>query len=187
MESYKVTFCVWLLSLNISTFRLLPWVGCHCFILFHWYMRDQVSSPRSHRQDFKPGLTLCCAFLQAWMTLSLCCSNTQEGSMPASPAASLPSSPIQPLWAVLRAWPRWGTMPGLGWVQGQGTVALSNRSKSALAIGAGCGLDQPFPVLLLRNPSSTTRSSGGVWTSRLLPEGESVVCQKSLGLRRNQL
>ena len=51
-----------------------------------------------------------------------------------------------------------------------------------MAVGAGWGLNLPLPTPLIRHSSSATRPWDGVWTSRLLPEGEPIGLSKSLVL-----
>ena len=66
----------------------------------------------------------------------------------------------------------------LGWVQVLGTRALSERNRPAMAVGARWGLNLPLLTPLIRNSSSATWPWDGVWTSRLLPEGEPVCLSK---------
>ena len=66
----------------------------------------------------------------------------------------------------------------LGWVQVLGTRALSERNRPVMAVGARWGLNLPLLTPLIRNSSSATWPWDGVWTSRLLPEGEPVGLSK---------
>ena len=66
----------------------------------------------------------------------------------------------------------------LEWVQVLGTRAFSERNRPVMAVGARWGLNLPLLTPLIRNSSSATWPWDGVWTSRLLPEGEPVGLSK---------